>query len=32
MSDEKRKGDVVGPYAMNFAPFLEDIFRYGGGG
>ena len=25
MSDEKRKGDVVGPYAMNFAPFLEDI-------
>jgi len=25
MHNEKRKGDVVGPTAMNFAPFLEDI-------
>ena len=25
MGEEKRKGDVVGPYAMNFVPFLEDI-------
>ena len=25
MSKEKRKGDVVGPYAMIFSPFLEDI-------
>ena len=25
MHKEKRKGNVVGPTAMNFAPFLEDI-------
>ena len=24
MSKEKRKDNVVGPYAMNFSPFLED--------
>ena len=25
MHNEKRKGNVVGPTTMNFAPFLEDI-------